>query len=115
VATLSGMLTGGKASLRWAYVQAVGGPARERLVFEVAIGEKRGRSGILEIVQHAANTPQGAQERLRSLGYDPGPPLDEASRPFREALLKFQEAHPPLAASGELDEATALLLDEMAT
>jgi hypothetical protein len=112
LAELSAALYADRAAASWRYQQAVGGPVRERLRFEAAIGKKRAWSDALAIEPHAAETALGAQERLRALGYDPGPPEAGSGDRLAQVLRAYQQDHPPLAVTGRLDDETAALLDE---
>lgn len=47
----------------------------------------------------------GVQQRLRNLGYDPGPPSDAVNAALKAALRSFQWDH-KLTVNGELTEAT---------
>jgi hypothetical protein len=99
------------AAATWSYEQAVGGRLREDFEFEVTLDKKRATSQVLRVVPHPPTTPRGAQERLRALGYDPGPAADEPTASLRAALQRYQEDHPPLVPSGELDPFTVDVLD----
>jgi len=90
----------GSARGVWAYEQPVGQPAVETFWFEAQLGKKRARSGTLRVVPHDAKENLGVQERLRSLGYDPGPPSDELNKGTRDAVESFQKDHPPLLVDG---------------
>ena len=57
-------------------------------------------------------TVQGAQARLRNLGYFWGPPSDTLTEEIRDALRKFQSDH-NIEASGELDDATSSRLSDV--
>jgi hypothetical protein len=116
LATLSASVRSGVAATQWRYEQKVGTQERERFRFEAAIGKhKRALSDALDVVPHEPHTARGAQERLRSLGYDPGPPADDVSDALRTALRSYQRDNPPLAPTGELDDETVRTLDDQTT
>jgi hypothetical protein len=112
VAKLSARIDGDSASASWKYEPAVGEPIYTGLRFRAEIDKKFGWSDVLAVALHDPATPRGAQERLRALGYDPGSPSDSVNSRMTDALKKYQKDHAPLVASGELDEWTALLLQD---
>jgi hypothetical protein len=115
LATLSGDVVADAVSIPWKYDQPVGAPCFEQVTFEAVIGKKRAVSGILRIEPHDISAPRGLQERLRALGYDPGAPTDTIEAPTTGAVMSYQEDHPPLEVTGELDEWTMRMLDEHLT
>jgi hypothetical protein len=115
IATLSGAIEADAVTIAWRYEQPSGAPCYERLQFETVVGKKRAMSNVLEVVPHDMPTAEGVQERLRALGYDPGPPTDTIEAAMTGAIMRYQEDHPPLEVTGELDEWTTRLLDEHLT
>jgi hypothetical protein len=57
------------------------------------------------------DTPSGARERLRNLGYGGGDPGDDVDDDLGAALAEFQEDH-GMKPTGELDDATRAKLEE---
>jgi hypothetical protein len=108
---LSAQVTSNRATAPWKYDQAVGAPDHDRVYFQAVIGKKRATSDSLAIAPHPLQTPRGAQERLRALGYDPGAPSDTVGAAMKSALESYQKDHPPLVVSGTLDEFTAQVLE----
>jgi len=97
---VEGKLKGGAATASWKYSQKVGDPPRGTFMFEAWIGDKFAESGTLTIDAHPVEDLKGVQERLKSLGYDPGA-IDGVMGPkTKDAVKAFQEDHPPLAVDG---------------
>ena len=106
-------LKGGRAQIQWKHTQAVGESPYAEYQFRATIGAKWAWSSSIVINAHAPGEVRGAQERLRALGHDPGPPTDEMTPPLREAVKAFQQGYPPLPVSGVLDEHTLDILDDI--
>jgi hypothetical protein len=104
--TLSATLKDSKARVAWKYVQALNGPAATAFVFRATIDDKRIQSGSLQVVAYPPSDVRGVKQWLCEHGYDAGPPDASEGGPFEAALKKFQGDHPPLEATGTLDETT---------
>jgi hypothetical protein len=106
LAQLESKVLADSAEASWSFEQPLGVLPYQSLIFEALIGKKRTWSGRLQVAPLAIDTSRGIQDRLRALGYDPGPPSDEATDALTNAVKAFQTDHPPLLASGVVDELT---------
>ena len=52
------------------------------------------------------DTIKGAQQRLKNLGYNPGTPDGILGPRTKDAIMRFQNSNPSLAANGEYDADT---------
>lgn len=114
LAQLEAKVLADSAESSWMFEQALGDSPYQDLIFDAIVGQKRSWSGLLIVNPAAADTTRGAQDRLRALGYDVGPPSDEITDAFNSALELFQSHHPPLVVSGFLDGYTINVLDDLA-
>ncbi len=113
VAKIQTYVKDGAASATWRHEQAVGEPAGDEYVFEVASGAKWAASDILPVVPHPTSDLCGIKERLLQLGYDCGAPGPEATPELEQALRSFKESYGFLEPDGEVDEATIKAIEEV--
>jgi hypothetical protein len=59
------------------------------------------------------DTIKGAQQRLKNLGYNPGPCDGDLGLMTREALMRFQNDNAPLTADGEYGPETQEMLKKI--
>jgi hypothetical protein len=99
-ATFKAKLHANKATAHFEYRQNVGESPGGEFIFEVNIGRKIALSDVLKITRYSISQMKGVQQRLKELGYDPGP-IDGICGPrTKEAVEDFQTDNPELVVDG---------------
>jgi hypothetical protein len=88
------------------YKQGLGEAAGGDFVFEVKIGMKRAHSDVLTIRPYPLDSLGWIQQRLKGLGYDPGPINGILDPSTQRAVRSFQEDNPELIADGDPGQIT---------
>jgi hypothetical protein len=82
------------------FIQKVGESPDGEFVFQVTVGKKIAFSDVLTIQRHPLDRMAGVQQRLKELGFDPGP-TDGIYGPLtKKAVRAFQANNPELVQDG---------------
>jgi hypothetical protein len=82
------------------FKQKVGESPDGEFIFQASIGKKIAFSDVLTIQRHPLARMAGVQQRLKELGFDPGP-IDGIYGPLtKKAVLAFQKNNPELVLDG---------------
>jgi putative peptidoglycan binding protein len=93
-------LHGNHACATFKFKQQVGESPDGEFVFQVTVGKKVAFSDVLTIQRHPLDRMAGVQQRLKELGFDPGP-IDGIYGPLtKKAVRSFQENNPELVLDG---------------
>jgi hypothetical protein len=98
--SINAALHGNSARVAFKYKQKLGESPGGEFVFEVEIGQKRSLSDVLSIGRYSISTIKGVQQRLKELGFDPGPIDGLAGPNTKKAVRAFQKTVPELKEDG---------------
>jgi hypothetical protein len=99
-AALKAEIRGNHACATFKYKQKVGELAGGHFIIEVTIGKKRAFSNVLRIQRYPLDHLAGVQQRLKELGYDPGPTDGIFGSLTEKAVRAFQKHNPELLLDG---------------
>jgi hypothetical protein len=99
---------------RWRFAPGPGAAARGDFVFEAESGSNWATSGVLRVEPFPVDDVRGVKQRLRQLGYDPGPVDAALNAAVRDALKQFQADVGLVQPEGELTPLTREALESLA-
>ena len=100
LAELKATIQNDQATAVWQYRQKLNEPPGGEFLFEVRVDKMRAVSSALEIWPFPVSYLGGVQQRLKQLGFDPGPTDGNMGPRTEAAVRKFQHSCPELIEDG---------------